>query len=132
MPPRPSSVQSDGSLHPAMSQSPMAQDRGVLQSKCRIFIEIHISKEFEHCLPPFALFQDLCREILRCLLMAPPSQPLLCHHVSPQGDRCILGWAHISRTTPWVAMDSRDNMAPKVCTFIWSLSGLNLESFILS
>lgn len=30
MPPRPSSVQSDGSLHPAMSQSPMAQDRGML------------------------------------------------------------------------------------------------------
>lgn len=32
MPPRPSSVQPDGSLHPSMSQSPMAQDRGKLQS----------------------------------------------------------------------------------------------------
>lgn len=32
MPPRPSSVQSDGSLHPAMSQSPMAQDRGMFKS----------------------------------------------------------------------------------------------------
>ncbi|KAM4581489.1 AT-rich interactive domain-containing protein 1A isoform 1-T1 [Odontesthes bonariensis] len=31
MPPRPSSVQSDGSLNPAMSQSPMAQDRGFMQ-----------------------------------------------------------------------------------------------------
>lgn len=31
MPPRPSSVQSDGSLHQAMSQSPMAQDRGIWQ-----------------------------------------------------------------------------------------------------
>lgn len=33
MPPRPSSVQSDGSLHPAMSQSPMAQDRGAFKSE---------------------------------------------------------------------------------------------------
>ncbi|XP_077382138.1 AT-rich interactive domain-containing protein 1A isoform X3 [Festucalex cinctus] len=31
MPPRPSSVQSDGSLHPAMSQSPLAPDRGFVQ-----------------------------------------------------------------------------------------------------
>lgn len=35
MPPRPSSVQSDGSLHPAMSQSPMAQDRGVFKSEAK-------------------------------------------------------------------------------------------------
>ncbi|XP_054637245.1 AT-rich interactive domain-containing protein 1A isoform X3 [Dunckerocampus dactyliophorus] len=31
MPPRPSSVQSDGSLHPGMSQSPMGPDRGFMQ-----------------------------------------------------------------------------------------------------
>ncbi|XP_051922691.1 AT-rich interactive domain-containing protein 1A isoform X2 [Hippocampus zosterae] len=31
MPPRPSSVQSDGSLHPGMSQSPLAPDRGFMQ-----------------------------------------------------------------------------------------------------
>lgn len=30
MPPRPSSVHSDGNLHPGMSQSPMAADRGML------------------------------------------------------------------------------------------------------
>ncbi|XP_061772090.1 AT-rich interactive domain-containing protein 1A isoform X1 [Nerophis ophidion] len=31
MPPRPSSVQSDGSLHPGMSHSPLAPDRGFMQ-----------------------------------------------------------------------------------------------------
>lgn len=59
--------------------------------------------------------QGLCRGIRRCLLTAPLNLPPLCPHVSPQGDRCILEWAHISRTTPWVATDSRgDNTAPKV------------------
>nr|XP_057940346.1 AT-rich interactive domain-containing protein 1A isoform X3 [Doryrhamphus excisus] len=36
MPPRPSSVQSDGSLHPGMSQSPMGQDRGFMQRNPQI------------------------------------------------------------------------------------------------
>lgn len=126
MPPRPSSVQSDGSLHPAMSQSPMAQDRGMLQYKT-----IHRDSSYyksNHCLLLFALFQGLFRETLRCLLMAPHSQPLLCHHVSPREDRCTLGWAHISRTTPWVATDNReDNMFPKVCTLNGLCRGLTLE-----
>ena len=47
MPPRPSSVHSDGSLHPAMSQSPMAQDRGMLQSKCKVYLEIYTSTVFD-------------------------------------------------------------------------------------
>lgn len=84
--------------------------------------------ESEHCLPLLALFQGLCRETLRCLLMAPPSQLLHCRRVSLQGDRCILQWAHISRTTPWLAMDSRvDNMAPKVRAFKLSLLGFDLK-----
>lgn len=122
MPPRPSSVQSDGSLHPAMSQSPMAQDRGMLQSKSKVFTEIREfaeASESERCLPLSPSFQGLCRETLRCPRMAPLSQPLHCHHANPQGDRCILGWAHISRTTQWAAMDSReDNMALKVCVHV--------------
>lgn len=120
MPPRPSSVQSDGSLHPAMSQSPMAQDRGTFKSEPKSDERF---KKVSHALPLVVVLllffsappQGLCREIRRCLLMAPLSLPLLCPHVSPQGDRCILGWAHISRTTPWVATDSRgDNTALKV------------------
>lgn len=122
MPPRPSSVQSDGSLHPAMSQSPMAQDRGCYPYN-KVFRALHILSTcllftffFYHCC------QVLCREILRCHLMVPLSQPLLCHHVSPLVGRCTLGWVHISRTTQWVAMHSReDNMVPKVLTFKWSL-----------
>lgn len=59
--------------------------------------------------------QGLCREIHRWPPMAPPSLPLLCPHVSPQGHRCILEWAHISRTTRWAATSSRgDSMALKV------------------
>lgn len=115
MPPRPSSVQSDGSLHPAMSQSPMAQDRGVFKSKA--LDRTNQFKKASHALLFFlsASPQGLCRETHRCLLTAPLSLPLLCPHASPQGDKCILGWAHINRTTPWVAMDSKgDNMGPKV------------------
>lgn len=117
MPPRPSSVQSDGSLHPAMSQSPMAQDRGLFKSKAKSAGQKQLIREGLSCslifsyLPP----QGFCRETHRCLLTAPLSLPLLCPHVNPQGDKCILGWAHISRTTPWVATDSKgDNTALKV------------------
>lgn len=85
----------------------------------------------EHYLP-LAWFQGLCRETLRCPLMAPLSQPLHCRRASPQGDRCILGWVHISRTTPWVATDSREpNMAPKVCTCGLTLSNLMRDLYFL-
>ncbi|XP_061633873.1 AT-rich interactive domain-containing protein 1A isoform X5 [Phyllopteryx taeniolatus] len=36
MPPRPSSVQSDGSLHPGMCQSPLAPDRGFMQRNAQM------------------------------------------------------------------------------------------------
>lgn len=116
MPPRPSSVQSDGSLHPAMSQSPMAQDRGMrcnlcLKTAC-VFAEVSVWTQ-----APFTVsFQGSCRETLRCPPTVLLSQHLHYLHASPQGGRCILGWVHISRATPWVAMDNReDNTAPKVC-----------------
>lgn len=48
MPPRPSSVHSDGSLHPAMSQSPMAQDRGIIQSTCKVFILLTYQEAFPY------------------------------------------------------------------------------------
>lgn len=78
--------------------------------------------------PSLSLIQGLCRETLRCPLTAPPNQPLHCRRASPQGDRCILGWPHISRTTPWVATGSKeDSMAPKVCASELYLSGFDLR-----
>ncbi len=78
MPPRPSSVQSDGSLHPAMSQSPMAQDRGMLQSKRKVFIEISVSRVFavasesEYWLPFLPSFRVYAEKPSDAPLWLPP------------------------------------------------------------
>lgn len=75
MPPRPSSVQSDGSLHPGMSQSPMAQDRGMQQSKCKVLTEIHI-REFA------SASESLFLAPLRVYAEKPPDAPLWLPSVS--------------------------------------------------
>ena len=90
MPPRPSSVQSDGSLHPAMSQSPMAQDRGTLQSKRSQRSACYVASESEHLLPLLPSVRVYAEEPSDAYLWLPPVR--LCTVSAPVLRRTDASW----------------------------------------
>lgn len=116
MPPRPSSGQSDGILHPGMNQPGMGQDRGKAHYRDAIY---YAFIPFAYILLYFNLFlffliQDSCKGT-KCHPMALPSLVLHCHHGNHLEVRCMEEWDLFSRITQWAATGLRvANMAHKV------------------
>lgn len=133
MPPRPSSVQSDGSLHPAMSQSPMAQDRGMLRSKRKVFIEINMSRGFAkasesehhlHLLPSFRVYAEKPSDahlrfspVSLCTVSAPVLRGTDASWDGPISAEQLHGWLWTAGWTIWpprCVLFNRDVTVPEI------------------